>query len=57
MNSISTLLKLLFLSRFGAGVTVASIAIEETSAAADDIIVYQHKFKVQLLDNVAGISC
>ena len=30
ITSISTLLKLLFLSRFGAGVTVASITIEET---------------------------
>ena len=29
-NITSTLLKLLFLSRFGAGVTVASITIEET---------------------------
>ena len=55
--SISTLLKLLFLSRFVAGVTLDSIAIEETSEVADDIIVYQHKFKVQLLGNVAGISC
>ena len=30
ITSISTLLKLLFLSRFGAAVTVASITIEET---------------------------
>ena len=33
ITSISTLLKLLFLSSFGAGVTVASITIEETQVA------------------------
>ena len=46
ITSISTLLKLLFLSRFGA----ALLRLLPSRSK-------KHKFKVQLLGNVAGISC